>query len=303
MKFRNSYKFKSQMELQTMILPAIIVLFIFAYIPMYGIIIAFKDFNIVKGIFHSPFVGLKYFKEFFNDPNIWGVLKNTLVINILGTIICFPAPIILAIMINELKDSLFKKITQTISYLPHFLSWVIFAGLVLEMLRPTGIFSDLFIQLGLSSEPINFMAKGKWFYAIFITTNLIKGLGFGSILYVAALSGLDQEIYEAAIMDGCSRLQKIRYIALPSITGTVVIMLILQIGSILNTGIEQVLMFQNALNHAYSETLDTYVYKVGIGQGRMAYSTAVGVLKSLISIFLIVTSNHISKKVTDKGLF
>jgi len=300
---KRHYRLKEQIALQSMILPAIIVLFIFSYIPMYGIVIAFKDFNIKDGIWNSAWVGLKYFRDFLKDPNLRNVMRNTLVLNVLGTFICFPAPVLLALLLNELPNGKFKKISQTVSYLPHFLSWVIFAGLVLEILRPSGILSDACVGLGLSQEPVNFMAHGSWFYIIFVLSSLIKGLGYGSIIYVAALAGVDQEIYEAAKVDGCSRLQRIIHISLPCIMGTIVIMLILQIGSILNTGIEQVLMFQNAMNLPYSETLDTYVYKVGIAQGRMAYSTAVSLLKSLISVILVVTANTFSKKITEKGLF
>lgn len=302
-KARRNYGLREQLALQSMVLPAALVLFVFAYVPMYGIVIAFKDFRIADGIWNSPWVGLKYFQQFLVDPSLWKVLRNTMVLNVFGTLVCFPTPIILAVLISELKGRRFKKVAQTVSYLPYFLSWVIFAGLVMEMLRPTGIFSDICIALGISKEPINFMAHGTWFYAIYILSNLIKGLGYGSIIYVAALSGVDQEMYEAAIVDGCSRMQRIWYISLPSIMGTVVIMLILQIGSILNTGIEQVLMFQNALNLNYSETLDTYVYKIGISQGRMSYSTAVNLLKSLVSVILLVIANWTSRKVTEKSLF
>lgn len=298
-----NYRLRRQIILQSMIIPAALVTLVFAYIPMYGITIAFKDFHITEGIWGSPWSGLKYFREFLTDYNILNVLRNTLVLNVIGTLICFPAPILLAILINELSPGVFKKTAQTISYLPHFLSWVIFAGLILEMLRPGGIASDLTVTLGLSEESVNFMAKGQWFYGIFIASNLVKGLGYGSIIYVAALSGVDQEVCEAAIVDGCSRLQKIWYVMLPSILGTIVIMLILQIGSLLNTGIEQILMFQNPLNMNYSETLDTYVYKIGVAQGRFSYSTAVGLLKSVVSVILLVGANWISNKLTEKSLF
>lgn len=291
------------MVLQSMIVPAVIAVFVFAYIPMDGITIAFKDFSVAQSIFEASWAGIKYFKEFLTDPNILNVIRNTLVLNVFGTLICFPAPILLAICINELSPGRFKKTAQTISYLPHFLSWVIFAGLILEMLRPGGIASSFSVAIGLSEEPINFLAKGEWFYGIFICSNLIKGLGYGSIIYVAALSGVDQEIYEAATMDGCNRMQKIWYISLPSILGTVMIMLVLQIGSILNTGIEQILMFQNPLNMGFSETLDTYVYKVGIAQGRFSFSTAVGLLKSIVSVILLVGANWTSNKLTEKSLF
>ncbi len=302
-KSRKHYGLREQMALQSMIFPAVLVLFVFSYIPMYGIVIAFKDFRITDGIWGSPWVGLKYFEQFLVDPSLWKVLRNTMVLNVVGTLICFPTPIILAVLISELKNKSFKKIAQTVSYLPYFLSWVIFAGLVMEMLRPSGILSDICVALGISKEPINFMAHGSWFYAIYILSSLIKGLGYGSIIYVAALSGVDQEIYEAATVDGCSRLQRIWYVSLPSIMGTVVIMLILQIGSILNTGVEQILIFQNPLNLSFSETLDTYVYKIGISQGRMSYSTAVNLLKSLVSVILLCTANWTSRRLTEKSLF
>lgn len=302
-KSRKHYGLREQMALQSMIFPAVLVLFVFSYIPMYGIVIAFKDFRITDGIWGSPWVGLKYFEQFLVDPSLWKVLRNTMVLNVVGTLICFPTPIILAVLISELKNKSFKKVAQTVSYLPYFLSWVIFAGLVMEMLRPSGILSDICVALGISKEPINFMAHGSWFYAIYILSSLIKGLGYGSIIYVAALSGVDQEIYEAATVDGCSRLQRIWYVSLPSIMGTVVIMLILQIGSILNTGVEQILIFQNPLNLSFSETLDTYVYKIGISQGRMSYSTAVNLLKSLVSVILLCTANWTSRRLTEKSLF
>lgn len=302
-KVKGKHSLREQLALQSMVLPAVLVLFVFAYIPMYGVVIAFKDFNISDGIWESPWVGMKYFEQFLVDPSLWKVLRNTMVLNVFGTLVCFPTPIILAVLISELKSKTFKKVAQTVSYLPYFLSWVIFAGLVLEMLRPTGVISDICITVGIFKEPVNFMAHGSWFYAIYISANLIKGLGYGSIIYVAALSGVDQEIYEAATVDGCSRIQRIWYVSLPSIMGTVVIMLILQIGSILNTGIEQVLMFQNSLNLSFSETLDTYVYKIGISQGRMSYSTAVNLLKSIVSVVLLVIANWTSARVTEKSLF
>ncbi|MDR1902607.1 MAG: ABC transporter permease subunit [Treponema sp.] len=297
------YKIKEQMTLQSMIWPALLVLIVFGYFPMYGIVIAFKDYKITSGFFGSPWVGLKHFAAFFTDPKLLDVMRNTLVLNVFGTAIGFSAPIILAVLITEMPSGPFKKTAQTISYLPHFLSWVIFTGLVLEMLRPSGVLSDICIAFGISKERINFMAQGIWFYPIYIIASLIKGVGFGSIIYVAALSGVDQEIYEAATVDGCSRLRRIISISIPCILGTVVIMLILSVGSILNTGIEAILMFQNGLNLPYSETLDTYVYKVGMSQGRFSYSTAVGLLKSVVSLFLLLFANWFSKKITDRGLF
>lgn len=292
-----------QFQMQSMIWPGLILCFIFSYIPMYGIIIAFKDYNILSSVTGAEWVGLKYFREFFNDPALSNVLRNTLVLNGLALLFSFPAPILLALFINEIKNVKFKKTVQTISYLPHFLSWVIFGGIVMEMLMPNGVVSTLLYKLGILSEPINFMAKGEYFYAIYTIISIIKSVGFGSILYVAAITGIDQELYEAATVDGCGRFQKMWYITIPCISGTIVIMLIFQISSILNTGYEQIILLQNSLNLAYSETLDTYVYKIGIAQSRYSYAAAVGLLKSILSVSLMLIANQTSQKALGRGLF
>ena len=292
-----------QFQMQSMIWPGLILCFIFSYIPMYGIIIAFKDYNILSSVTGAEWVGLKYFREFFNDPALSNVLRNTLVLNGLALLFSFPAPILLALFINEIKNVKFKKTVQTISYLPHFLSWVIFGGIVMEMLMPNGVVSVLLYKLGILSEPINFMAKGEYFYAIYTIISIIKSVGFGSILYVAAITGIDQELYEAATVDGCGRFQKMWYITIPCISGTIVIMLIFQISSILNTGYEQIILLQNSLDLAYSETLDTYVYKIGIAQSRYSYAAAVGLLKSILSVSLMLIANQTSKKALGRGLF
>lgn len=297
------YKIKEQLEIQSMVLPAVIFLIVFAYIPMYGLITAFKEYNIITGLKDTDWVGLKYFKQFLTDPNLFGVLRNTLAINILGLILGFPAPIILALLINELKLKRFKKVAQTISYLPHFLSWVIFGGIVLEMIAPAGVINKMLEAAGITEHAINFIGEGRYFYFIFTISSIIKTLGYGSILYVAAITAVDQELYEAAVVDGCNRFQKIWHITLPCIIGTIVIMLIFQISTVLNTGYEQVLIFQNSLNINYSETIDTYVYKIGMKQQRYSYATAVGILKSAISVILLVSANKISKKLTERGLF
>ncbi len=224
-------------------------------------------------------------------------------LNGLALIFSFPAPILLALFINEIKNVKFKKTIQTISYLPHFLSWVIFGGIVLEMLMPNGVISITLFKMGIIDEPINFMARGSYFYAIYTIISVIKSVGFGSILYVAAITGIDQELYEAATVDGCGRFHKMWYITVPCISGTIVIMLIFQISSILNTGYEQIILLQNSLNLAFSETLDTYVYKIGIAQSRYSYAAAVGLLKSIMSVTLMLIANRTSKKTLGRGLF
>lgn len=302
-KNKSRTKFKNQIEIQSMVWPGIIFLLVFSYIPLYGIVIAFKDFNIMSGITGGEFVGLKYFKEFLTDPNLFGVAKNTLIINLLGLLVGFPAPIILAILITELKGKRFKKMAQTISYLPHFLSWVIFGGIVLELLSSGGMVNRILNALHLYEGNVNIMADPSKFYLVFIIVSVLKSMGYGSILYISAITSVDQDMYEAAIIDGANRIQKIIYITIPAIMGTIVIMLILQISNLLNTGFEQVLIFQNTLNLKASETIDTYVYKIGMMQQRYSYATAVGLLKSVIAVILLITANKVSKKISGKGLF
>lgn len=294
---------RNQLELQSMVLPGVIFLFVFSYLPMYGLTMAFREFNIFTGLKGQPWVGFTYFKEFFGDPNFLNVMRNTLGLNLLNLLFGFPAPILLAILITELRSPGFKKVAQTVSYLPHFLSWVIFGGIIIEMLSSNGVISFVGQALGILNEPVNFMAKGEYFYGIYVVVNIIKSVGFSSIIYIAAISGIDQEMFEAARIDGVTRFQKAVYLIIPSILGTMVVLLIFQISSILNTGIEQLLILQNGLNLPWSETIDTYVYKVGLQQSRFSYAAAVGAFKSVVSVLLLVLANFLSKKITDQGLF
>nr|WP_246246778.1 ABC transporter permease subunit [Paenibacillus lemnae] len=256
------------------------------------------------GITESPWAGLIHFKEFFTDPNFVSVVRNTLAINGLNLLIGFPAPIIFALLLNEITTSKFKRFVQTISYLPHFVSWVVFGGLIITILSPTnGILNFILVELGVLSEPVNFLGEADNFWLILVSGEVIKGLGWGAIIYIAAISGVDQDMYEAATIDGAGRVQKMWYVTLPSIMGTIVIMLIFAISAILNTGFEQILVLQNPLNLETSETIDTYVYKTGLQQMRYSYSTAVGVAKSIVAVLLLLLANYASKKITDKGLF
>ncbi len=299
----NFGKWKNQLQIQSMVLPGIIFLIIFSYIPMYGLIMAFKEYDLINGLQGTDWVGFKYFIEFFTDPNFADVMRNTIVLNLLALIFGFPVPVILAILICELKGKRFKKIVQTASYLPYFLSWVIFGGIVMEMLSSSGVISYVGQALGILDGPVNFMAAQGKFYAIYVIVTIIKTAGFNSILYIAAITGIDQEMFEAADIDGAGRIQKIIHLTLPSIIGTIVIMLIFQISSILNTGIEQMFVLQNSINLPVSETIDTYVYKVGLSQSRFSYATAVGLFKSVISVILLLIANKVSRKLTEHGLF
>jgi putative aldouronate transport system permease protein len=286
-----------------MVLLGIVFLFIFAYIPMYGLQIAFREYNILKGLEGAAFTGIKYFKEFFQDVNLPNVLRNTLFINLLGLALGFPMPLLLALFLNELRSDAFKRTAQTISYLPHFLSWVIFGGLALEILSPGGIINTALVRIGILERTVNFIGAADKFYIIINVLSVIKTMGYGSILYVAAISGIDQEMYEAAYIDGCGRFGRMRHITIPMIMGTIVIMLIFQVSAILNTGVEHIMVLQNAMNISHSETLDTYVYKIGIGRSRFSYATAVGLLKSAVSVLLLLGANYTSVKLTEKGLF
>ncbi|HEY8421179.1 MAG TPA: ABC transporter permease subunit [Thermoclostridium sp.] len=305
---------KNQLELQSMVWPGIIFLMIFCYIPMYGIVISFQDFSlfslnksssIFSAYMSSPWVGLKHFKEFFTDPYFLSILKNTLGINILGLIFGFPFPVIFALLLNEIRNLKFKKIVQTVTYLPHFVSWVIFGGLIYSMLSTdqNGVLNIFLKSLGLIEKPVEFLANPGYFWAIVVVSSIIKGFGFNSILYIAAIAGVDQEIYDAAEIDGCGRFAKMWYITIPAIMGTVSIMFIFSISGILNTGFDQIIVLQNPLNLDRSETIDTYVYKVGIGQMRYSYSAAVGLAKSIVAMLLLFGANYTSRKLTEKSLF
>jgi len=298
---------RDQLSLQSMIVPGILFILIFTFIPLYGILVAFKDYNIVtgiKGIFEAEWVGLANFKEFVTDMNFWNMLRNTLGINLLGLLITFPVTIIFAVMLNEITSSRFKKLTQTVTYLPHFISWSIFGGLVISILSPsTGVVNHVLTSLGVIDSPIHFLGEKDYFWLLAVLTNLFKELGWGAILYLAAIAGIDQEMYEAAYMDGASRFQRIWYITLPSITGTIVILLVFAISNILNSGFDQFFVLQNPLNIDASEVIDTYVYKVGLREFRMEYATAVGLMKTVIAVFLLYLANFVAKKISGKGIF
>jgi putative aldouronate transport system permease protein len=298
-------RFWQQIEIQSMVIPGIIFLIIFCYVPMYGILIAFKKYNIGSpNIISAPWAGLKYFKEFLIDENLPLILKNTLGMNLIGLLVGFPVIIIFALMLNEIINVKFKKIVQTISYLPHFISWAVFAGIIMRMLAVDGgVVNDYLMKFHFATEPVFFMAEPKYFWGISIIAGIIKEIGWSAIIYIAAITGVGYELYEAAIIDGAGRFKRMWHITLPSISGTIVILLVLSISGILNSGFEQIYMLQNGLNHSASEVIDTYVYKMGLGDMRYSYATAVGLMKSIIAVILLLSANKISKHLTDKGLF
>ncbi|AIQ16294.1 MULTISPECIES: ABC transporter permease [Paenibacillus] len=281
-----------------MVIPAMILIVIFSYLPMYGVLMAFQDYDIFQGFLHSPWVGFKYFQMFFEAPEFWTVMRNTIVISALRLLIGFPAPILLALILNEVIHSRFKRMIQTISYLPHFLSWVIVSGFVTSMLATdNGSVNMLLQKLHLISEPVNFLSIPGYFWAILIGTGIWKEIGFSGIVYLAAIAGINPEIYEAASIDGANRLKKIWYITLPGISGVVTIFMILAVGDILSAGFEDILLLaKNPVLQDVSDVIDTYVYRVGIRNSLFSYAAAVGLFKSIISVFLLTVANRIARK-------
>jgi len=296
-------KLLGQRHLQTMALLGVAWMFIFNYIPMYGIIIAFKEYNIVDSIANAPWVGLDHFREFLQDDELGGVIRNTLGISLIKLVIGFPLPIIFALFLNELRSVKFKKTVQTISYLPHFLSWVILGGILATWLADVGIINNILMGLGLITEPISYLAEPKYFWGIVITSDIWKELGWSAIIYLAAMASVSPEQYEAATMDGAGRFQKMFYVTLPNIRPTIAILFILAVSGVLNSNFDQILVLRNSLNESASNVIDIYVYQTGIQQGRFSYSTAVGLLKSVIALILLLIANGVTKKLNNTSLF
>ncbi len=297
-------RFTNQLDIQTMVWPGIIFLFIFSYMPMYGILIAFKDYSIASTVAESDWVGFKYFQQFLVNENFIRALRNTVALNMIGLAIGFPAPLIFALLLNEVRNQKFKRITQTISYLPHFLSWVIYGGLMLSLFSlDAGVVNDVLVRTGLIERSIFWWGEPRYFWVLAILTNMAKSIGWGAILYLAAIAGVDGQLYEAAVIDGASRLQRTRHVTIPGITGTIVILMIFTIANSFNYGFDQIWILQNNINVSMSEIIDTYVYKTGLAQLRFSYAAAVGVSRSVVAMILLVIANYTSKKITDQGLF
>lgn len=305
-------RFKRQVYLQAFVVIGLIVLFIFQYLPMFGILMAFKHYSItdgIAGIFTSEWAGFEYFKQFFKSYQFEKVVTNTIAISLLKMFFTFPVPILLAIMLNEVRIGAVKRIVQTTSYFPHFISWVVVAGLASVFLSTdSGVINELLVNLGIVDKPISFLSNPDHFWGLAVVTAMWKEAGWWTIIFLAALSGVDPNLYEAAQMDGAGRLRRIWSITLPSIQGTVVVVLILAIGSLLGGGLvgsnfEQSFLLGNAVNSDKSEILQTYAFKMGLAQGRYSYATAIDLIQSIISVTLIFGSNWVAKKVAKTGLF
>ena len=296
---------KSSTQLSWMVMLGIFFIAVFAYLPMFGLILAFKSgdgyLNIMDAIFESEWIGFENFQAFFIDPDFKNVMLNTLGLNILQLCINFPAPILFAILLSELPFKKIKKAVQTITYFPYFLSWITYGGIILALINSDGIVNTILIKTGVVNEAVNF-GEAVWFWPTIIITSLLKGLGWGSIIYVAAIAGIDPQLYEAADMDGANRFHRIFKITIPSIAPTIVLFFILSVSGILNNGFDHIWVFQNQINLARSEVLDTFIYKYGAVNLQYSYTTAVGFFKSIVAIVLLGLGNFIAKKTTGSGI-
>ncbi len=285
-----------------LLLPSLAALIIFKYVPLYGLQIAFRNFKITKGIWGSEWVGFDIYRQVFALPQFMNSFLNTLILGVMNLVIGFPMPILLALLLNEVALVKYKKIVQTLSYLPHFISWVTLSGLFIQLLSPSnGPIAALTSALG--GKPYYFMGEASTFRWVLVFTNIWKSVGWGSIIYLAALSAVDQEMYEAAIIDGATRFQRVYYITLPSIIPTITIMLILNSGSILNDNFDQVYNMMNAAVYKVSNVLGVYTYELGLKSLKYAQSTAVGLFKNVIAFGLVIITNAVAKKINNTGIW
>lgn len=295
-------RFTQYRWLLLLILPGLVYFALFKYLPMYGITLAFKDYVPVLGWGESPWVGLKHFERLFDSPDFPRIMGNTLILALLNVVVVFPAPIIVALMLNEIRLSILKRMIQTAIYIPHFLSWAIIASLTyLLFALGDGPVTTLFDNL--TGVAPDFLTDPEWFRPLIILQSLWKSTGWGTIIYLAALAGVNPNLYEAARIDGAGRWRQMWHVTLPAIRSTIIIMLILQSGNLLDTGFEQIFLMTNSLNREVADVFDTYVYTTGITQGSYSYSTAVGLFKGVIGVVLIFGTNWLAKRFNQSTLF
>lgn len=293
---------KTNWMLYVMLLPVVIFFIIFAYTPMAGVTLAFRDFKVKLGIFGSPWVGLKHFNRFFGSYNFLLLLKNTVEISLYSLLVSFPIPILFAMLLNYLRSRHLKKTLQMVSYAPYFISTVVICGMIaIFMDKNTGIFNQIITALG--GEANDFLSKPEYFKSIYVWSGVWQSMGYSSIIYIAALSGVSPALHEAAIIDGATKVKRIWHVDLPGIKPTIIMMFILQMGSLMNIGFEKVFLLQNDLNMSASDVINTYVYRVGLVQNNYSYSTAVGLFNSVINMLLVVLANQGSKKFAQESLW
>lgn len=285
-----------------LVIPAIFYYIVFHYLPMWGVLISFKEFSVFKGFAESEWVGMKYFQMFINSPNSLILLRNTFLLSLYTIVFGFPAPIIFALTLNEVRSRWLKKGAQTISYLPHFISIVVVVGMIMLFLSPSIGILNKFIE-AMGYEKINFLSSERWFRTIYVVSDIWQGMGWGSIIYLAAITNIDQQLYESSYIDGANKFHQIIKITIPMIIPTVVTLLILRVGQVMSVGFEKVLLLQNPSTYAVSDVIQTFVYRQGLLLGNFSYATAVGLLNSLINLIFLLLSNSIAKKINETSLW
>lgn len=295
-------RLKRGIPLYAMLAPGLLFFLLFRYLPMGGIIIAFQDYDPFEGFRGSEWVGLEHFRRLFGEPEFWRLLGNTLVLSGLSLVFFFPMPILLALLLNEVRVRAFRKTVQTLTYMPHFLSWVVVIGLGVLLFSPQeGAVNKLLIEAGF--ERFELLTNADWFRPYYILISVWKEAGWGAIIFIAALSSVDPTLYEAAEMDGASRWRQLIHISLPALKSVIVVMFILRLGQVLDNGFEQILLMQNSLNMEVSDVLDTYVYRTGILSGQFSYTTAVGLFKSVVGLLLVMGFNRLAKRAGEEGVY
>jgi putative aldouronate transport system permease protein len=288
--------------LYLLILPGILYFVIFKYVPMWGVLISFQDYSPYSGFLHSKWVGLEHFQRFFSNEDFSILFRNTMAINLLNLIFFFPLPILVSLLLNELKAEWFKRSLQSIIYLPHFLSWVIIAGIsFLALSKDQGVVNQLLVSTG--HERMDFLTEPNYFWGLLTLQSIWKELGWGTVIFLAAMSNVDPQLYEAARMDGAGRFRQMWNVTLPGIRNVIIILLILRIGHIMDVGFEQVYLMMNGAVSSVADVFDTYVYRVGIQQGNFSYSTAVGLFKSIVGVLLVIGANKLAKKFGEEGVY
>ncbi|MDF2922802.1 MAG: binding-protein-dependent transport system inner rane component [Paenibacillaceae bacterium] len=293
---------RNNLDYYVLLIPGLLFLLLFKYTPMYGVVIAFQDFNIFEGIRGSEWVGLEQFNKLMHSEEFAQVFTNTLLISFYKIVLLFPIPIFIALLLNEVRFSAFKRTIQTVIYLPHFLSWVIISGLFITILSPSGGLVNNFLQW-LGFEPITFFMDNRFFRSIIVFSAAWKEAGWNAIIFIAAIAGIEQEQYEAAAIDGAGRIRQMIHISLPGIMPTIVLMLILRLGSVLEAGTEQILTMYNPVVYETGDVLGTFVYRVGLGKMDYSFSTAVGLFNSVVGFILVVSGNFVSKKLVQRGIW
>lgn len=293
--------FKRNKYIYLMLVPVLAYFIIFQYGPIYGVQIAFKNFDIGKGIWGSPWSGFNHFIEFFHSFYFWRLIRNTLLISLYELVFVFPAPILLALLLNEIRNMRFKRITQTLTYLPHFISLVVVVGLLVDFLAPNGLVNQILAVFGV--KPINFMQDANWFRKIYISSEVWQTVGWGSIIYLAAITGVNPQLYEAATMDGAGRFRKIIHVTIPGILPTIIILFILQLGSLMTVGYQKIILMYNPLTYQTADVISTYVYRKGILDASYSYSAAIGLFDAAINFAILILANRLARKTGETSLW